>query len=112
MPRRAKVWSALSTPTPDFEYYQTRFSKKFVCPWRLIISIHSNGKWVAIFVVSSAAEGDQDQELVSAELDVVAHHGQISLNDKTRHHMVGPYLTSPAFLQSSFVFAFAPHIIM
>ena len=40
---RTKVWSALSTPTPDFEYSPTRFSKKFVFPWRLIISIHSNG---------------------------------------------------------------------
>ena len=104
-----KVWSALSTPTPDFEYYPTRFSKKFVFPSRLIISIHSNGKQVSIFVVSLVAEGGQDQELVSAELDVVAHHGQIYLNYKTWHHMV-PYLTSPAFLQSSFVFA--PHIIM
>jgi hypothetical protein len=27
----------------DFEYSPTRFSKKFVFPWRLIISIHSNG---------------------------------------------------------------------
>ncbi len=40
---RAKLWSALSTPTPDFEYSPTRFSKKFVFPWRLIIPIHSNG---------------------------------------------------------------------
>ncbi len=40
---RAKVWSALSIPTPDFEYSPTHFSKKFVFPWRLIISIHSNG---------------------------------------------------------------------
>jgi hypothetical protein len=27
----------------DFEYSPTHFSKKFVFPWRLIISIHSNG---------------------------------------------------------------------
>jgi len=40
---RAKVWSALSTPTPDFEYSPMCFSKKVVFPWRLIISIHSNG---------------------------------------------------------------------
>jgi hypothetical protein len=40
---RAKVWSALSTLTPDFEYSPTHFSKKFIFPWRLIISIHSKG---------------------------------------------------------------------
>ena len=39
---RAKVWSALSTPSPDFEYSPTRFSKKLIFLWRLIISIQSN----------------------------------------------------------------------
>jgi hypothetical protein len=29
---RAKVWLALSTPTPDIEYLLMRFSNKFVCP--------------------------------------------------------------------------------
>jgi hypothetical protein len=55
---RAKVWSALSTPTPDFEYSPTRLSKKFVFPLRLIIFIHSNG--FADFAVYAAAEGDQE----------------------------------------------------
>ncbi len=40
---RVKVWSSLSTPTPDFEYSPKHFSKKCVFHWRLIISIHSNG---------------------------------------------------------------------
>ena len=40
---RVKVWSVPSTPTPDLEYSPTCFSKKFVLPWRLIVSIHSNG---------------------------------------------------------------------
>ena len=29
--------------TPDLEYSPTRFSKKLVLPWRLMVSIHSNG---------------------------------------------------------------------
>jgi hypothetical protein len=33
----------VSTPTPNFEYSPTHFSEKFVFPWRLIISIQSNG---------------------------------------------------------------------
>ncbi len=36
-------------------------------------------KWVANFVVSLSAEGNQ--ELVGAELDVVAHHGQVQPNE-------------------------------
>ena len=106
---RAKVWSVLSTPTPDFKYYLMHFSKKFVVPWRLIISIHSNGKWDAIFVVYSAAKGDQDQELVSTELDVVTNHGQISLNYKTRHHM-GDLILLP--LLSFKAVLFLSHIIL
>ncbi len=39
-------------------------------------------KWVANFVVSTAAKGDQ--ESVGAGLDVVAHHDQIHLNDFNR----------------------------
>ncbi len=40
---RTKTCSVLSTPTPLFEYSHLRFSKKFVFPLRLIMSIHSNG---------------------------------------------------------------------
>ena len=36
-------------------------------------------EWVADFVLSLVAEGDK--ELVGAELDVVAHHGRIHLNE-------------------------------
>jgi hypothetical protein len=74
---RAKVWSALSTPTPDIEYslmHFLNFSLKADCFHPL--------KQVANFVVSTAAEGNQ--ELVAAELDVVAHHAQIHPNEFNR----------------------------
>jgi hypothetical protein len=77
---REKVWSALSTSTPDIEYLPTRFSKKFVFPRRLIVSIHSKG--LPIFVVSTAAKGDQ--ESVGAELDIVPHHDRIDSNEFNR----------------------------
>jgi hypothetical protein len=68
---RAKVWSALSTPTPDFEYSPTHFLNKFVFPWRLII-FHPF-KRVANFILSLVAKGNQ--KLVGAKLDEVAHNG-------------------------------------
>ena len=68
---RAKVWSALSTPTPNFEYSPTRFSKKFCFP--LEADHFYLFERVANFVVSLVAEGNQ--ESVSAELDEVTHHG-------------------------------------
>ena len=74
---RAKVWSVLSTPTPDFEYSPTSVSKKFV------IALEADHfhpfKRIANFVVLLVAKGNQ--ELVSAELDVVTHHGRVHPNE-------------------------------
>lgn len=42
---RAKVCLVLSTPTPEIKYSPTRFWKKLVLPWRLIVGeeIKSHG---------------------------------------------------------------------
>ncbi len=66
-----QVWSALFTPTPDFESSPTRFSNKNCFP--LEADHFHPFKRVTNCVVSTAAKGNQ--ELVCAELDVITHHG-------------------------------------
>jgi hypothetical protein len=75
-----KVWSALSTPTPDFEYYPMRFFEENCFP---LEADHFHPiKRVANFVVSLAVQGNQKS--VGAELDVVAHHGRVHPNEFDR----------------------------
>jgi hypothetical protein len=68
---REKVWSALFTPTPDFEYSPTHSMNKNCFP--LEADHFHPFERVANFVVSTAAKGNQ--EPACAELDVITHHG-------------------------------------
>ncbi len=77
---RAKVWLALSIPTPDIEYSPTFFSEEICFP--LKADCFHPLKKVANFVVSTAPKGNQ--ESVGAQLDVVAHHDQIHPNEFKR----------------------------